>query len=228
MAPLWAFVAPKAIGTLSIADASEVVRQAAIVLSYDHGQGMVYRDIKPSNLMLDESGTVKILDFGLVLFERWDGPMQEQTTVGRMIDRMLSTDPNQRPPSAANVAEALADFSAALGLVPLLFAARTAMETKASPRDREQACALECFAMAERVESKPKLTLPKVSRGGRFQFWVRLVALALLGERQHQKYRRMGPLSRPLTCSRQWSQTTTGILQPAVRLRTAFFLSLRR
>ena len=40
----------------------------------------------------------------------------------------------------------------------------------------------------------------------------------LLGERQTEKYRRMGPLSRPLIRSGQWSQTTTGISQPAARL----------
>ena len=39
-----------------------------------------------------------------------------------------------------------------------------------------------------------------------------------LGGRQAEKYRRMGPLSRPLTRSGQWSQTTTGISQSAARL----------
>jgi len=40
----------------------------------------------------------------------------------------------------------------------------------------------------------------------------------LFSERQAEKYRRMGPLSRPMTRSGQWSQTTTGISQPAARL----------
>ena len=39
-------------------------------------------------------------------------------------------------------------------------------------------------------------------------------------KRQAENYRRMGPLSRPLTRSGHWSQTTTGIQQPAARLRT--------
>jgi len=43
--------------------------------------------------------------------------------------------------------------------------------------------------------------------------------LVLLGDRQNEKYRRMGPMSRPLAHSGQWSQTTTGITQPAARLR---------
>ena len=50
---------------LPVADACELIRQAAIGLQYVHEQGMVHRDIKPSNLMLTESGQVKILDLGL-------------------------------------------------------------------------------------------------------------------------------------------------------------------
>ena len=52
-------------GPLSINVACDCIRQAAVGLQYAHEQGMVHRDIKPHNLMRDESGTTKILDFGL-------------------------------------------------------------------------------------------------------------------------------------------------------------------
>ncbi len=41
--------------SLSVADACEIVRQAAIGLQHIHELGMVHRDIKPSNLMLERS-----------------------------------------------------------------------------------------------------------------------------------------------------------------------------
>ena len=52
-------------GPLSVANACEIVRQAALGLQSAADAGLVHRDIKPPNLMLTDSGTVKILDLGL-------------------------------------------------------------------------------------------------------------------------------------------------------------------
>jgi hypothetical protein len=57
----------KSRGTLGIADVCELVRQAAAGLAYVHEQGLVHRDVKPSNLMLAHGGQVKVLDLGLAL-----------------------------------------------------------------------------------------------------------------------------------------------------------------
>jgi serine/threonine protein kinase len=52
-------------GPLSVADACEVICQAALGLAHAHERGLVHRDIKPSNLRIDRTGVVKVLDFGL-------------------------------------------------------------------------------------------------------------------------------------------------------------------
>src|SRR5262249_50717189 len=52
-------------GLLPVAEACELIRQAAVGLEYIHGQGLVHRDIKPHNLLVSRAGHLKILDLGL-------------------------------------------------------------------------------------------------------------------------------------------------------------------
>ncbi|MGE3808855.1 MAG: bifunctional serine/threonine-protein kinase/formylglycine-generating enzyme family protein, partial [Gemmataceae bacterium] len=52
-------------GPLPFARAIDYTLQTAEGLRYAHEIGLVHRDIKPHNLLLDKSGTIKILDLGL-------------------------------------------------------------------------------------------------------------------------------------------------------------------
>lgn len=53
-------------GPIHWQQAAEYGRQAAEGLQHAHKAGLVHRDIKPGNLLVDSSGHVKILDLGLV------------------------------------------------------------------------------------------------------------------------------------------------------------------
>lgn len=60
-------------GRLEVVEAVGYVIQVARGLEYAHSEGIVHRDIKPGNLLLDKRGTVKILDMGLASMKEVPG-----------------------------------------------------------------------------------------------------------------------------------------------------------
>ena len=54
-------------GPLAPTQAAEYIRQGALGLEHAHEAGMVHRDIKPGNFLIDNTGTVKLMDLGLAM-----------------------------------------------------------------------------------------------------------------------------------------------------------------
>jgi serine/threonine protein kinase len=79
-------------GPLSVADACEVICQAALGLAHAHERGLVHRDIKPSNLRIDRTGVVKLLDFGLAHITAGETML---TNPGQMIGTLDFIAPEQ-------------------------------------------------------------------------------------------------------------------------------------
>lgn len=52
-------------GYLPVQEALDITRQVASALAAAHEMGIMHRDIKPQNIMIDEAGRVKVMDFGI-------------------------------------------------------------------------------------------------------------------------------------------------------------------
>ncbi|MFT3699468.1 MAG: protein kinase [Kofleriaceae bacterium] len=73
-------------GPLTIPEALGAIRSAALGLREAQREGFTHRDVKPSNLMTDAHGTVKVLDFGIVSAApepvSGDAPVEQTTMAG--------------------------------------------------------------------------------------------------------------------------------------------------
>ena len=65
-------------GPLDYDAAADYVRQAALGLEHAHQAGLIHRDVKPANLLVDTGHVVKVLDLGLA---RFTGEEQGSLTV---------------------------------------------------------------------------------------------------------------------------------------------------
>jgi len=52
-------------GHLSVPSTLGIAQQLAASLEVAHGQGVIHRDIKPQNMLLDPDGVLKVMDFGI-------------------------------------------------------------------------------------------------------------------------------------------------------------------
>ena len=69
----------------------ELIKGAAQALAHAHEQGVVHRDIKPDNLLLDRGGKVHVIDFGVARFFE----DQAVTYTGQLVGTPLYMSPEQ-------------------------------------------------------------------------------------------------------------------------------------
>ena len=72
----------KETGPLPIATVQVILAQVAAGLAHAHRRGVVHRDIKPGNIMVDDDGGVVVTDFGIAKAAESDGLTATGSTIG--------------------------------------------------------------------------------------------------------------------------------------------------
>jgi eukaryotic-like serine/threonine-protein kinase len=101
-------------GGLDDGEATEAVAQVLEALAYAHGQGVVHRDVKPQNVMVDEHGYVKVMDFGIARLM----DAETLTSEGDMLGTVAYMSPEQAAGRRAGPPSDV--YSAAMVLYELL------------------------------------------------------------------------------------------------------------
>lgn len=89
--PLTEYAKKKSLGTR---ERLELIARVSDAVDHAHQKGVIHRDLKPGNILVDESGQPKILDFGIA--RATDSDIQ-QTTLRTDIGQLVGTIPYMSP-----------------------------------------------------------------------------------------------------------------------------------
>jgi serine/threonine-protein kinase len=82
-------------GTLDANRKLELVMQICKALAYAHKNGVIHRDIKPGNVLIDTEGNARMLDFGIAQFYDDDGGAAGKTSPGVVMGTIPYMSPEQ-------------------------------------------------------------------------------------------------------------------------------------
>jgi serine/threonine protein kinase len=72
----------QAVKPLSLSETLNIVQQVGAALAHAHQHGIIHRDVKPSNILMDDDGHIYLTDYGLAHIEAADPITQSGETLG--------------------------------------------------------------------------------------------------------------------------------------------------
>ena len=73
----------------------EMVAKICDAVHHAHQRGLIHRDLKPGNILVDETGQPKILDFGVARVTDSDARATQQTDMGQLVGTLAYMSPEQ-------------------------------------------------------------------------------------------------------------------------------------
>jgi len=80
---------------LSVRERLLLLARTCEAVHHAHQRGLIHRDLKPGNILVDETGQPKILDFGIAQMTDSDAELTRQTSVGQLIGTLSYMSPEQ-------------------------------------------------------------------------------------------------------------------------------------
>ena len=137
---------------MSIRQAAELIAKVARTVHYAHEHGILHRDIKPGNILLDKNGEPHLTDFGLARL------LDAQSSVTRTID-VLGTPSYMAPEQAAGETTKLCKATDVYGLGAVLYQLLTGQPPFAG------GTTYETIRLLRETEPRPPRSLnPKIDR----------------------------------------------------------------
>ncbi len=137
---------------MSIRQSAELVAKVARTVDYAHEHGILHRDIKPGNILLDKNGEPHLTDFGLARL------LDAQSSVTRTID-VLGTPSYMAPEQAAAETSKLSKATDVYGLGAVLYQLLTGQPPFAGGTTYET-----IRLLRETEPRHPRLLNPKIDR----------------------------------------------------------------
>jgi serine/threonine protein kinase len=105
----------------SVNERIRLVLQVLDALSHAHGAGVIHRDLKPHNILVDEDGNARLVDFGVARLTREDGHRTGfHTETGNLVGTFSYMSPEQADGKSGRVGPPTDVYQAAVVLYELL------------------------------------------------------------------------------------------------------------